>query len=264
MTGRPMLRAIIARAWYLGVRLDDSAWGHGPAVALAPRAWPVGASGLAVTFRFGAVVLFDLNDAEETELLSGLAPFVREPLPQPELETLTIVLDPGQTERIGPDGALSLHEASVERLQTVAVAMAKSAVLSHYEQRVAQVFDRIEDMAHRLRHGSGPRRGGNLMREIGEVLLTQARTVGRVEVTEKPEITWDRPELDRLYDRLAREFELYDRDLALNRKLVLIAGTAHTHLDLLFSRRSLRVEWYIVILIVIEIVISLYELFGHG
>ena len=85
-----------------------------------------------------------------------------------------------------------------------------------------------------------------------------------MEVTEKPEITWDRPELDRLYERLAREFELYDRDLALNRKLTLIAETAHTHLDLLFTRRNLRVEWYIVILIVLEVLLSLYALFIHG
>ena len=34
-----------------------------------------------------------------------------------------------------------------------------------------------------------------------------------------------------------------------------------TLLDLLQNRRSLRVEWYIVILIVVEIVLTLYELF---
>jgi len=84
--------------------------------------------------------------------------------------------------------------------------------------------------------------------------------VGRVEVTEKPEIVWDDPELDRLYERLATEYELRDRDRALSRKLDLISRTAETYLDLINARQTLRVEWYIVILIVMEIVLSLYEM----
>ena len=62
-----------------------------------------------------------------------------------------------------------------------------------------------------------------------------------------------------------REFErnglVFDATL---RKLELIGDTAQTLLDLLQNRRSLRVEWYIVILIVVEIVLTLYELFFHA
>ena len=42
----------------------------------------------------------------------------------------------------------------------------------------------------------------SLLSRISDVLSIQARTVGRVEVSEKPELTWDRPDLDRLYERL--------------------------------------------------------------
>jgi uncharacterized Rmd1/YagE family protein len=41
----------------------------------------------------------------------------------------------------------------------------------------------------------------------------------------------------------------------------LLSRTIETVLDLLNQRRSLRVEWYIVILIVIEIGLTLYEMF---
>ncbi|HVN25029.1 MAG TPA: RMD1 family protein, partial [Syntrophorhabdales bacterium] len=94
---------------------------------------------------------------------------------------------------------------------------------------------------------------------IGDVLLIQAQTVGRVEVTEKPEITWDQPALDRLYERLAAEYELHDRDLALSRKLELVSRTAETYLDLLNSRQNIRLEWYIVVLILVEIGLALYQ-----
>ena len=60
-----------------------------------------------------------------------------------------------------------------------------------------------------------------------------------------------------------QEYEIRDRHVALERKLRLINDTAATLLDLLQARRSLRVEWYIVILIVVEILLTLYELFLH-
>ncbi|MCK7497852.1 MAG: RMD1 family protein [Comamonadaceae bacterium] len=105
-----------------------------------------------------------------------------------------------------------------------------------------------------------PRSGKALLRELGDVLLIQSRMVGRAEVSEKPDITWELPVLDRLYDRLAVEFELRDREQALTRKLELIQLAANNYLNLLNGQRTLRVEWYIVILILAEILLILYEL----
>ena len=143
----------------------------------------------------------------------------------------------------------------------VAEILAKSAALAFYEERVARVFDDVERLAASLGDG-GVRHAArrDLLRQIGSVLQIQTRTVGRFEVTEKPEIAWERPELDRLYERLAVEYELRDRDLALARKLEVISRTAETCQDLLQHRQTLRVEWYIVILILVEIVIILWEI----
>lgn len=52
---------------------------------------------------------------------------------------------------------------------------------------------------------------------------------------------------------------LFSSGSALSRKLEVVAETAHTQLELLYNRRTLRVEWYIVILIVFEIVLTLVE-----
>jgi uncharacterized Rmd1/YagE family protein len=92
-------------------------------------------------------------------------------------------------------------------------------------------------------------------------MLTQHHMVGRVEIAEKPDLLWDHPELERLHSRLVAEFELLDRDRALSRKMRLISDTAEALLNLVHNKRSLRVEWYIVILILVEIALSLYELF---
>jgi len=101
---------------------------------------------------------------------------------------------------------------------------------------------------------------GELIEEMRDALSIQIQTIGRVEMTEKPEMLWEDPHLDRLYEHLSVEFELRDRDKALSRKLALISDSASTSLELIHTRQSLRVEWYIVILIVIEIVLIVYEL----
>jgi uncharacterized Rmd1/YagE family protein len=203
-----------------------------------------------------------MEPLEEATFLETVGQFVHGKIDEPESEGTEVTVNPRREGHTDSEGLLLLRELSLERLQIVSHVLAKSTVLAYYEERVAAIFDRIERLASDLQHGARrPSHGRELLRQIGDVLLTQTQTVGRVEVTEKPEMGWDDAELDRLYERLSAEYELRDRDLALGRKLDLISRTAQTYLDLLQNRQSLRVEWYIVILILVEIVLILYDLY---
>ncbi|MBI2778399.1 MAG: RMD1 family protein [Gammaproteobacteria bacterium] len=252
------------RALCVGERIDLRALEAAQRLAVAPLVVIAGAQGCAVLFRYGVVVLFDLDAMEEASFLSLLKPLINEPFVRPETEEAEISINPQRDERV-EGGVVSLHAFSIERLQTVADILAKSVVLAHYEASIAGVFDRIEPLAASLqRDGSGGHQSKELLRHIGGTLLIQHKMVGRVEMGEKPEILWDRPDLDRLYLRLVDEYELRERHLALERKLELISRTVETLLDLLQHNRSLRVEWYIVILIVVEILLTLYTMFSGG
>lgn len=245
------------QACYVGSRIDTREMEKHDSVLLAPLMLRAGNRGHAVVFRFGVVVFIDLGETEKQEFIERVRSRINSPVTLPSCEELNVTF--GEADQLDKDGRLVLRDASPERLQVVASALAKSAVLAYYELALSQVFDRIEALAERFRSGAYRVRDRELLREIGDVLLAQTKMVGRVEATEKPEITWDHPEFDRLYERLAIEYELRDRDKALTRKLAVVSDTAHTHLELLYNRRTLRVEWYIVILIVFEIVLTLYE-----
>lgn len=144
----------------------------------------------------------------------------------------------------------------------IADILAKSVVLAEYEARIGKAFDEAGPQAAAMAHkGTSAHRGRQLIRDIGSGLRSLHRMVGRVEVGEKPEILWEKPELELLYVRLEDEYELKERQLALERKLDVISRTAETQLELLQAKRTLRVEWYITILIVIEIMLTLYEMF---
>jgi uncharacterized Rmd1/YagE family protein len=83
----------------------------------------------------------------------------------------------------------------------------------------------------------------------------------RIAAEEKPDILWENPELERLYQRLDSEYELSERARMLAAKLRVIEETARALADLLDTEHSLRLEMAIVALIVFEILITFYELF---
>jgi uncharacterized Rmd1/YagE family protein len=193
-----------------------------------------------------------------------LARLVGQPYAKRETEETRLRVDPAGEERV-EGGEVVLHEASVESLQVIADVLAKSVVLGFYEASLAAVFDAVEPFAQGLKGGGrATPKDRDLLRYIGDTLLTQHKMVGRVEVGEKPDVLWELPGLNRLFSRLEDEHELQERRLALDRKLDLISRTVETLVDLLQNKRALRVEWYIVLLIVIEIFLTLYQLLFLG
>jgi hypothetical protein len=61
--------------------------------------------------------------------------------------------------------------------------------------------------------------------------------------------------------KIEDEFEIRERHAALEHKLSVISRTAETRLELIQSRHSLRVEWYLVALIIVEIALTLFQTF---
>jgi len=74
-------------------------------------------------------------------------------------------------------------------------------------------------------------------------------------------VLWDRWDLERLHSRLADEYELKERATILARKLEVVSETARALTELIDASRSLRLEVLIVLLIVVEVLLALYELF---
>jgi len=257
--GRQRVRVI---AIALGERIDTRPLDRSQHIAASPLLVTAGTAGCAAVFRYGTVVLFGLDAIEEVAFLSTLEGLVREPYEDPPREATELRVDPVAQESVDSAGIV-LKEFSVEPVQIVADILAKSVILDRYERAMAVHFDRIEPLAENLKRRGKARPGvRHLLRDIGEALLIEHKMVHRVEVGEKPELLWDRAEFEPLYNRLVKEYELRERRMALERKLELVSRTVETVLDLLNHGRSLRVEWYIVILIVVEIVLTLYQMWA--
>ncbi len=254
-------RPIVVRSVLIGERLDTRGLEQQETLGRAPLVIRVREGGVAVLFRYGVAVLFNVDLDAERALLDRLAPFVTDPFEPREAEEIRVAIRPESDDQIDLDGTITLKEVTTERIQTVADALAKSLILAHYEARIAQAFDRVEPMAEMLRrHGRLAMGGRPILRQIGNALLVQHNLVGRAATGEKPDLLWDHPELERLYTRLAEEYELRERDRALDHKQDVILRTMETMLGLVQQRGAIRLEWYIVLLIVAELAVAVYAL----
>lgn len=246
------------RAIHVGEHVDV----RGVEPRLAPQlpvVVEVAPSGCAVLLRGGAVILFGVDPIQQERFIKDLGPRISEPYERLESERAFVRL--GDADAVEPD-ALILQEITIARLQVIAEILGKSVILARHEHEIAAVFTSIEPLANQMK--LAPRRlpwkQHDLVRHIGEAMLVQHQLVGSAEVLEKPDLLWESPQLDRLYARLEDEYELRERHLALDRKLSVISHAAQTMVDLHQANRALKVEWYIVGLIVFEIVWNFVEL----
>ena len=251
-----------ARALLLGDRLDLRAFKIADCLSTTPLTLEVDTEGgLAVLFRYGVVVFFGVKGLDEVRFIESLKPLLTNAYTTPEIEELEIHCS---RPSIGvQSGAVSLDEVSLEKLQVIADALSKNLVLSLYEKMVANEFDKIEPLAQELAsHGRVSANSKTLLSKIGHMLLIEHRMVGRAEIGDKPETLWNFPHLNGLYASMEDEFELLERQLALDRKLGLISDTAQTLADVWDNKQLHKLEWYVIGLIFFEIVISLIKFFN--
>lgn len=248
------------RALLLGQSLNLKSLEKTDFLATDPLMVAAGESGCAVLFRYGAVVLFGISPLEEVTFITNLQDLISVPFAFPEIENVEIHRDANNLGTVKGD-TIFLPEFDLKSLQIVANILAKSVILAYYEIKIASAFESIEPFANRLQQARWSKQQvGELLKQLGNALAVEHKMVGRVQVIDKPELLWEYSALDHFYLRLEKEFEIQERQLVLERKLALIYRTIETSLDLLQHNTNLRVEWYIVILIVVEIFLSLYEM----
>ncbi len=256
----PATQTMTARALMLGERIDTAGLERADLVSTAPLAFHAGQAGFAVLYRFGVAVLFGLSPLEEDEIVNRIGARVAG-RSRGDDETLVVETLLDGEDKALTNGRLAVKDLSEARLLVIADALAKSVALGRDERRVNAVFDTVEPFAVELASkGRPPWRRKSMLELIGQTLLVRHRVSGRVAVEDKPDVLWDRPDLERLYARLEDEYELEARGRTLNAKIDVIGETARALTDLIDADRSVRLEWIIIVLIALEIVLSMFQI----
>ncbi len=138
--------------------------------------------------------------------------------------------------------------------------IAKSVALERIEERLDQVLDEIEGFITRLKHGLLAIKDKQLARIASSILSFKYASLSHIMVLDKPESTWKNEEAYQLYLTMANLFELTERYNEIRHKSETLMDITEVFTSLSHARRSSRLEWTIIILIVIEIVIYLIDI----
>jgi uncharacterized Rmd1/YagE family protein len=256
----PGAATISVRALLLGDRIETGGLEQADIVTASPLAFRMGA-GFVVLYRFGVAVLFGLSPLEEDDVLRQLRVRIIGVRGTIHDENAVLETTSDNEGKISTSGPVLLGDFSEHRLLIVADALSKSVALGRDEGEVNGVLDVVEPFAAKLASsGRPPFRRRNMLKLVGQALLVQHRLAGRIAVEEKPDVLWDRPDLERLYARLEDEYELKERGAALQRKLDLVVETGRTLTEIIDTERATRLEATIVLLIVFEILITIFQM----
>jgi len=147
------------------------------------------------------------------------------------------------------------------QLDIVSIILAKSVALDKIEMEISLLLDDIEEVVTDLHQGKLTVSDEKLAKMSARILDFKLSTISDIMLLDKPAITWNHEEASELFDGLAVLFELNERYGKNRHKIDTLMDITEVFSGLAHSKRGTRLEWAIIILIVIEVILSLYDLF---
>lgn len=147
----PRAERILATAWLLGERIELRAAPVERVISRTPLTLREAGQRLIMVYRYGAAVVFEFGEVREGGYPESIRGMVVRPFDDPESDDAVIRVAPDAPVGIDADAAVVLPGVTLDRLQVVADVLARSALLAHYEARLASSLDRMEPLAERMR-----------------------------------------------------------------------------------------------------------------
>ncbi|GFE60490.1 RMD1 family protein [Geobacter sp. AOG2] len=213
-------------------------------------------------FYFGCAVFLNCSGAIIARFLDGIKQHVEVVKIPPQLtfrEEYQLEIDATREAAITNDYAV-MQNYNQAFIDIICFVIAKSVALERIEERVDTVFDEVEVLISNLGKGTLELPDRDMARLASSILGFKFTSIAHIMVLDKPDITWDDPEADRLYLTMARLFELNQRYQEIKHKSETLLDMTDVFSNLSHARRAARLEWIIIILIAIEIILYIFEI----
>ena len=255
--GKPL--RIDVRAYYFEGQIDTKEFRakhrHYPVLVADPLVLePVRGSFVALA-KFGGVVLWNCAPDVSQELVraveEGCSAGRGEERLGDQLEVLV-----GEPENKVTFNEIWLRELTLDKLTIISLALAQSVALDSIEREVAAALKRFEPVVAGLRGGGRLGLGEReVLQAVGFALEVRQQVLANLTLFDKPPETWESEALERLDNQLYDFFDLEERLEAIKEKGAYFADVNATLMNLLNHRKSVRLEWIVIILILIEVVL---------
>lgn len=208
-------------------------------------------------FSYGVTVCWGVSKEEGIAFLEQAKDYAVGLIDEIETDEFTYGID--GSIRILDDEITLPNEDTLSKI-AVSHAIAQSVKLGIFEIALQKTFNNTKQIPEDLaKLGKITLSRKEISRKMGELFLERNSINLHVDVLDTPEFFWDYPELEPLYKMTANYLEIKSRVGVLNQRLDII----HELFDMLGNelnhQHSSRLEWIIIILIVIEVVLSIFR-----
>lgn len=211
----------------------------------------------AVLTKFGTVTFWNTKKGLANQFAKEIAPFIKSARGAYEYTDTLKVYVGAETEKASFE-KLYIKDLDVEKMKIISYVSAQSVALDRYEEEINERLDELGKVVENLKTSGRTRfTQASLLKQVGHILSVKQNAVSSLSLFDKPDETWDRAEIEKLYDSLRSEYELRDRFDILNEKIDFLSENNTTLLNFISSQKSNFLEVIIIILIAFEIIIFL-------
>jgi len=211
-------------------------------------------------YRFGSIVFFNVEPQRQTAIIEKVKTIIGKTDIAVTSEEYGLEVNKDAKNASEFERAI-VDRLTLDRIELLALAIAQSTALEHFELQVDDLLSKSHDIANLLQTaGRLTRRTRSIHKYIGYCMATNQQLASSMYILDKPDETWNDKVLDDLYLDAIDTFELKDRYKTVDHKLRLVEDHLEISSTLPAHRKAAFLEWTIIILIAVEVVLFVYDL----
>lgn len=214
-------------------------------------------------FVHGCFVSWGLTKNQEQKILEQILPFSNFPLEKIESDFFCYVT--GEETSIDTDDRLRLDVITLDTDNALvklafSYALAQSIKLETFEESIQEAIRKNSSLPEEIaNHGVISLSRRAIFKRIGEIFLARSSINLNSEFLDAPEFFWRNPNLEPIFISAKKFLDIPTRLMALNQKLDVLQELLHILNSQLQHSHSNLLETIIILLILIEIMISLFK-----
>lgn len=204
-------------------------------------------------FPYGCTVFWGLTEQQEVAVLEKLKEFEKEPVARIERDDFTYEI--GENMSIVEDEIILQEDTALARI-AISHGLAQSAKLTIFEEIIHKTIESTKFLPNEMASaGKISLSRKEISKKMGELFIERNIINLNSEILDTPEFFWEYPELEPYYRRTAHYLDVIKRVEGMNKRLNVIHELFEMLSNELNHQHSTRLEWTIIILIVIEVII---------
>lgn len=203
---------------------------------------------------FGGLVFWHFDQQIARKVVNQIKQIVPDAYLIEKVEDRLVVETHSETSKVLFDQIMLEGPADPEVVCVISHLLAQSVALEHLELEVDRTLDEFGIYLNEIRKRGRVRLPTRrILKSTGFAMSTRYAVLNKLALFDRPDAIWESEKLEKIYNALYDFLELDDRQETISVKLDFLADNTTFLFNFLSTRKSLLLEWTIVILIALEI-----------